>query len=929
MTFKFNKLAVALATAALSTVAIADGRVNGRVSDQLKDNYFEGAIVRIDELNLQTSTSDDGRFSFNKVPAGEYELSVSYLGAKKVTQKISVTDDELTLAAIEIGSDVSELENILVIGQAASANKAINQMRSADNLISVITSDSIGQLPDENVSEALQRVAGVFIDRDQGEGRFVGVRGIDPNLNLSSVNGVILAAPDSDQRSVALDVIPSDLVESISVSKTLNADMNAESIGGSINIKSLSAFDRDGLFYKVAGNLNYSELQEENGHKISGTLTNIFDVAGGELGLAVVYSNQERNFGSENVETDGGWESDLEDSGFVGHEEVEARDYEVTREREGFALNLDFRPSEDTLFYSRYLLSNFSDDEKRNRFEFKLDEGDIETASLSNTSHVRTGTELQRQLKDRYEEQEIQSLVLGAETQKGAWNIEGKLGYSEASEEEPNRVDSEFVYDDVARAGYTSIGQTPALVVSQDGLTPSNYELDEIVVENNLTEDSNLTFNFDLKYDLNFGSHPGFIKAGFSLRDREKENDGSAFVYDEFDGETWADFSSGSVDYGLADLGPGLNASTLRRFASTLGEANLNAEDTLIADLNDYKIEEDVTSVYLMSQVDINALRLTYGLRYEATDVSGTGNAIIETDGGSDAAPLDDVESTQTRFESDYSHVLPSINARYNFNDDVIIRAAYYQSLGRPSFGQLNPTFESEIDEGEFAAEEVGNPELDPFEAQNFDMSIEFYPGGIGAVSAGIFYKEIDNVIFLRDITDSVALSDFIGATLASGLDVDEFLQFQNGETADLLGLELAYTKVFENGILLQVNGTFTDSSADYEGRGDLPLVNQADTVGNFIVGYQTDMLSLRLSTTYRSERLIAVADEAFNDLYEDDHSQIDFSGKYYFNDQLQVFFNAKNLSDEPFYAYRGTQNRNGQFEEYGLSYELGVSFRH
>ncbi|MYL01673.1 MAG: TonB-dependent receptor plug domain-containing protein [Gammaproteobacteria bacterium] len=124
-------------------------------------------------------------------------------------------------------------------------------MRSADNLISVVTSDSIGQFPDENVSEALQRINGVFVERDQGEGRFVGVRGIDPQLNVASINGLNVPAPESDRRNVALDVIPSDLVESLEVTKTLTPDQDGDAIGGTINIKSLSAFDREGMSYKL------------------------------------------------------------------------------------------------------------------------------------------------------------------------------------------------------------------------------------------------------------------------------------------------------------------------------------------------------------------------------------------------------------------------------------------------------------------------------------------------------------------------------------------------------------------------------------------------------------------------------------------------------------------------------------------------------
>jgi len=929
-TFKASAIALAVSSALASSLALADGRVTGRVADQSGDIYFEGALVRIESLNMQTATAEDGRFSLNAVPSGTYDLSVSYVGAETVTTQVSVSDDEVSNTTIKIGDDVASIENMLIVGQSAFVNRAINQMRSADSLKSIITSDAIGQLPDENVSEALQRVPGVFIERDQGEGRYVGIRGIDSNLNLSSINGVAIASPEGGRRSVALDVIPSDLVESIEVSKTLNADMDGQAIGGAINIKSLTAFDRDGLFYKVSANTNYSDLQDENGYKISGSLTNIFELGGGELGVAMAFSSQERKFGSENLETDGGWEENFEyeneadddvETGFLGHEEVEARDYAVTRERDGFALNLDYRASEDTLIYSRYLYSQFGDQEYRNRFEYKLDKGDnILDGDISDTSLIRRNTEVQRELKDRFEEQEIHSLLLGAETQISNWKLEGKVGFSEASEDEPNRVDSGFENDsDLAQvdAGYLSIGETPELFLNEAGLTPSNYIFKEIVVENNSAEDEMLTFNFDARYDLSFGNNPGFIKFGVALRNREKTNDGDAVVYEgDFleENYTWADFTGSDVDYSLSNLGPAIDPQTIRAFLSAnIDTLEVNEEDTALAALNDYSIEEDVSAAYIMSQVDINDLRLTYGVRVEKTELTAIGTAIIEgeIENADDAAPF----VNGRKVEKDYTHVLPSINARYNMGEDKVLRASYFQSIGRPSFGELNPTFESEIDDNEFKAEEVGNPELDPFESQNLDVSFDYYPGGIGVISVGAFYKDISNFVFLADITDSVDLSQFIPAEALA---------------ESILGLELAYTKAFENGILLQFNTTLSDSEGDYPGRedDDLSLVNQSDVVSNIVLGYENDALSLRLSTARSSKRLISVSSDSFNDLYEDAHTQVDFSSKYEFSDNLQVFFNAKNLTDEPFYAYRGTESRNGQYEEYGMSFELGLTYR-
>ena len=287
------KLAGLLFLLPFSTL-LAEGALEGRVSDQSSTVYFEGAIVAVEELNVERVTDAAGRFRFQNLPAGDYRLEVSYVGAEPVSLGVSVRDDQTGRADVRIGSQVEMMENIIVVGQAAGAYSAINRMRSADNLISVVTSDSIGQFPDENVSEALQRINGVFVERDQGEGRFVGVRGIDPQLNVASINGLNVPAPESDRRNVALDVIPSDLVESLEVTKTLTPDQDGDAIGGTINIKSLSALDREGMSYKLKGQSFYNDLQGSRGHKFSATFTNAFDFGGGELGLALSVSTNER-----------------------------------------------------------------------------------------------------------------------------------------------------------------------------------------------------------------------------------------------------------------------------------------------------------------------------------------------------------------------------------------------------------------------------------------------------------------------------------------------------------------------------------------------------------------------------------------------------------------------------------------------------------
>ncbi len=936
----------------LSTL-LAQGVVEGRVSDQSGEVYFEGAIVALPELNVERVTDSAGRFRFQSVPSGEYQLEVSYVGAEPVSVGISVSDGQTEEANVRIGSQVGVMENIIVVGQAAGAYGAINRMRSADNLISVVTSDSMGQFPDENVSEALQRINGVFIERDQGEGRFVGVRGIDPQLNVASINGLNVPAPESDRRNVALDVIPSDLVESLEVTKTLTPDQDGDAIGGTINIKSLSAFDREGMSYKLKGQSFYNDLQGSRGHKFSGTFTNAFDLAGGELGLAVSLSTNEREFGTDNLEADGGW---AEDNGVRYHEELEMRNYEITRKRDGIAMNLDFRASDTSSYYVRTLYSDFSDHELRNRIEFKLDKGDLE---YDNDSLTSTDTRLQRELKDRYEAQEILSILVGGEHLINDWTVEYSAGYSEASEEEPGRIDSQFELRGVEYARYENLGRVPSLSYSADGAVAESFELDEITIEDNFTNDDETAFKFDITRDMTFGGHPGYIRFGAKYRARDKKRDAGLRVFEKFDkafdsAPTLGQFVSGSADYMLGAYGPyvqpglqrsfvwgnigGVAACTLDGYDKDACPFIMDEDASRVGSAADYDIEENVSALYLMQRIDINDLRVVYGVRYEGTDFTARGSYVRQVD----VKGEDDIQISESRYESDYSSVLPSINLRYKPSKNLVLRGAYTHSMARPSFGDLNPTpdaieIEQDDDEIEMAVE-AGNPELKPYKSRNLDLAIEYYPGNVGVLSAGAFYKRIDDFVFNADVSSVVDSSVYAGNIAVTDIEVFKPL---NGQTANLYGLELGWTRHFTelrgplNGLILMANATFTKSDADLglgpdAGRSNestLPL--QADVVGNFVIGYENYGWSVRLSSAYVGKRVAEInLEDQNNDLFADGHHQIDLTVKYDVNEQLQLYFNAMNLGEEPNYRYYGRSRYNAQYDEIGRSYVFGISYR-
>ncbi|WP_444915447.1 TonB-dependent receptor [Microbulbifer sp. TRSA007] len=842
------------------------------------------------------------------------------------------------ISANAIAENEQVMETVTVTAQASNARSDLDRQRDANKVVAVQTSDAIGELPDANVTEALQRMPGVFIARDQGEGRFVGVRGIDPNLNAATINGVSLPAPETNTRAVALDVIPSDLLASLEVFKTLTPDMSADSIGGAIEIKSLNALDYDSNRYKLSVENSYSELQEEYSPKVAATMTNIFELDGERrLGVALALSHQERDFGSDNIETDGSWEELTAEDGSVakGATEIEHRDYSITRERTGLAANFDLDLGSDSSIYLHSLYSDFSDQEIRQRNSWKLDDERDEPETISANSAEWEEAALEKSLKDRLEEQEIISAVFGGEHDFEQWGLSYALGYSHAEESEPNRRDTDFVLDSL-RLGYVEAGDTPRMAVGSEDveavLDPASYQLDELVIEDNFTEDEEISFRIDISREIDWASNPSVVKFGLHERQREKAGDLNATVYEGFGGDyTLADFSRNSIDYGLDAFGPGVNVGSLNSFINAnLSDFDIDETETALASARDYAMNEDITALYVMNSIELDRSQLVFGVRYERTEFTAEGVNVAESEEPLPGADLiaEEVYATEVNYERDYDNFFPSINYKFDYNDNVVLRAAYSESLSRPSFGYLNPSpAKIEYDDGELEVE-AGNPELDPYESRNIDLSAEYYADDLGMFSVGLFHKSIDNFIVMSEVSSNTDFTRFVG-NLA--VDDAEVWQPINGDNARISGAELAWTQGFENGFLLRANATLTDSEADLglnsSDRSDkISMPSQADFVGNFIVGYERDAFSMRLSAAFRSERLLEVdLENEVNDRYEEDHLQLDLSARYRFDNGLQLTFTGVNLTDEPYYVH--TSGFNGQYEEYGPTYAIGLSY--
>ncbi|SDX92160.1 TonB-dependent receptor [Pseudomonas sp. NFACC08-1] len=804
-------------------------------------------------------------------------------------------------------------EHVEVVGQAASIDQALKEQRNADSIKSVVHADGVAQLPDENVAEAVQRLPGVSVERDQGEGRFVSVRGLGPDLNSVTINGTLVPAPESERRAVALDVLPSELVQSLSVIKTLTPDMDANSLGGTVDVKSLSAFDHKGLFYTGSSEASYDKNTSQTSPKFSGAISDRFSLGDGidNFGVAAALSWQKRDFGSDNVETGGAW--DFEQGSRL--EEFEQRDYDIRRERAGGGLNFDYKPDDSSSYYLRTLYSRYKDSETRNAasiaFEDPQAAGELGDA------------EGERKLKQREETQEIQSYVLGGERLFGLWTLSGQGGYSQSSEDSPGHIaGATFEGIDGFNGGFYD-NDKPRPIIGSGFYDPANFSLDKVDWEEQKTTDTEKNLRLDLARDYDLSGYASQVKFGGKVSRRNKDNDLNAWVYEDFDDLGFTDeqlnlgqFQKGNVDYRLGRFGPGISADAIKQLLGGLNRDDFFDEQE--SRVNDFKMSEDINAGYLMNTVDIDDWRFIAGMRYEGTefDAKGTG----ATDG----------VFTDTETRRKYHHWLPGLHARYQLDKNTQVRAAWTKSVVRPTFGQLAPGFVIDDDEATF-----GNPELKPLESSNLDLGIEHFMGHAGTVSAFVFYKDIKNFVYNTDLAGTGAWTDF-----------SEAHSYANGDSAKLYGLELAYSQKFDwlpapwNGLLLGANTTFSRSDAEIEGfdqasgtqrKRSIDLPNQSDTVGNLMLGWENDKLSLRLSANYKSAYLFELASisDRDHDLHVDAQTFVDFSARYSLTKNLQVSLEAQNLTDEPYFVYTGHRSYNGQYEEYGPTYKLGLTFTH
>jgi TonB-dependent receptor len=805
-------------------------------------------------------------------------------------------------------------DTVIVAGQRSSMKRALAAQQKADNIVSVVSSDDIGGLPDKNAAEALARLPGVALQRDQGEGRYIVVRGMGPDYNAVSINGASVPSPEAGRRAVALDVLPAGLIRSLEVSKTLTPDQDANALGGSVDVKSLSAFDLPGRALSFQAGASVDRNTGQTSPSAGALWAERF--VGGTLGVAAGVSGERRKFGSDNVETGGAWSGARLSS-------LELRDYLPQRERKALALNVDYRPQAGQALYLHSFLSRFSDDEVRDRLSISNIAGGAAAPDTPFSARA------ERRLRQRKYTQQIGSAVLGGEVRVGDWKLAASGGASRASEDTPESINDGRFRASAALAGLRFAGTALPLLSGPASLSdPASYALQGITLQARASSDAERHLKLDLGRQLALGAGGADIalelKGGLKASRRHKDNDTEQWGYTSAkasSGNYWgagsvsmSAFTQGALDYPFASLGPGLDAALIR--ARVAGLERAGARLLAESNLNDYAMDEDIDSAYLQAAADIGNWRLLAGVRHERTRFAARGQQVA----GSSVQAL-------ARSKA-YANWLPNLQARYDIDKDTSVRAAWTHAVVRANFGQLAPG----VSLASNTEAVIGNPELEALKAANFDLGIERMLGADGAMSAYLYAKDIKNFTYTTDLAGSAAWAGYTSAT-----------SYANGEQARVRGIELAYSQSLRqlpapwNGIMLGANASVNHARAtigrfDKASGGQLTrqirLPGQSKRIVNLMLGYERGPLSTRLALNRKSAYLLEVGTDlldAAQDRHVDAQRQLDFSLAYQVDKRLQLVFEGINLNNEAYYVYQGSKPYNVQYEQYGRTFKLSL----
>ena len=943
------------------------GDVKGKVTGSSSGDFLPGANVMLDGTNYGTSSDRFGNYEIGGVPEGDYTLKVTYVGYADFSDSVTVGSDDV-MVNVSLDVDYVSMEGVNVTGLSQGQAKALSQQKSAGNIKNVVSRDQMEKFPDQNVADVLQRLPGVALESDHGEGRYVQIRGAEASLNTTTINGVKVPSPE-DVRKISLDIIPSYSLGSVEVTKAITPDMDADAIGGHVNLITKNAFDYDGQFMeaKIAG--GHRPLYGKSGSMGAFTYGNQF--MDGNLGLIVSGSYEFNDMKTDNIELE--WNDKYEtvsnvidsfdDLTYVVDEtdgviinDMQLKNYSLSRERVGVTTSLDYKLANNSKLYLNYISNTYTDNENRNRLRYRFDKSvDEETpgsgySNVTSTAGTANLARIARELKSRSSISKINSFSLGGDHALGKLGLDWAFTKSYAEELRDPSVNAEFVAKDVNMNYEFTDNNHPQITsfTDEDGAAfdqhdLSKYELDAIELEGNyipnkkspngnLVSGDDQVIAFNMSMPLSIGGGYGEVKLGAKLSKKDKKSDKSGAEVWEWDGDDDLIMQGFNMDIegdeymdGNYVHTNGLDVKKVRDHMS----ANLGSYEILPmyedAILETWDATEDITAFYGMADMKFGKINFIGGARMEKTSSTYNSWAGAVEDAEDNEGTIDESLAayfTAQKVTKEYTNVLPMAHVRYEVNDQALVRAAYTETIARADFAALVPFIAADGDDAE-----AGNPELESANSQNIDVMLEYYPAGLGVFSFGYFSKSIDNYIYTSTLQD---------VSIRGGSKVyDEVSMPVNGENATLSGWEMNFVKNLDflpgplSNLSLYFNYTKTDSEADYgDNREKSTFPGQAASTGNLSFAYETSKLTARFSQSIADQYLVEVGGDKDEDIYYDPANRLDLSLSYNLNSKITLFADMLNITNVPHVYFMGDASKPVEKEVYGSTIKIGTNYR-
>jgi iron complex outermembrane recepter protein len=944
-----------------SGFAQSSGSITGRASNAGTRQYLEDVQVTLRPLGQTALSGRDGRFAFRNVPPGTYTISAVYAGLEPYSTQITVATGETVTHDVELTSEIYTLGEFVVAGDREGSALAIQQQRFAPNVKNILSSDAFGNVADENLGNFLVRLPGVGTQVLEGDIVFVQVRGIHANLSAVTMDGSRAAsggAQSGMNRAFEIDKIPADFIETIEVTKAPTPDMDADSIGGAVNLVTKSAFNRRGRTITYQAGTSFNIDRETFRPAMSFMYS---DILGKDQRLGVMlttsFNRTHKPRESSNLTWRATTDTDVP-APFIINTYGEDQ---LKHTRAGTGLRLDYKLTENSTVYFNSMFSHYQDGLNRhwgrfagvnlnNVFDHFNAAGQPRTASNAAATVLPGWTDtLTETINSRFEyvqnhrKRTIRTLNMqaGSKHKYEAGELDYNVSYSRSRGTDVRLLPTATV----PGVGFRFNRDTPgsnALASYEQISGPDVYDIRNRTLSSLDTTDDMKTdrllgaqLNFRKNFEL---AAPAYVKMGLRARAQNivQRFSHGAFSYRGPDGVAGRNPATGSNDDNLErfiDHGYGyrsydgfypaadfFHVATLR---SELRTAPQNFFEDKVDELqqalrNNIKAEEQVYATYIMGGVQLGRLNILSGLRVEETHVKGEGTVQVVTpeEQALRAAwrgPVTESEQlrrTQAEYgnprtnQAEYRDIFPSIHFRYEITDGLIGRASYSTGIGRPNFVTIIPN-DRINDENETAT--INNTALEPQYSDNFDLALEYYFKPVGLLSAGVFLKELSSFIFTSDV-------GFIPDGPANGFGgnyAGYMLRTQvNGGSARVRGLELAYQQQFSNlpgfwkGFGIFANYTRLQTEGDYgdigSNSGPADLVGFVPKSGNIGITYNAAPWSIRAQMNYTGSQLFRFNANVANRQYEYSKNPVDLSVKYTINPRFSVYCDFINVLRSP-----------------------------